>query len=117
MKPNLFKQGLSIADATGTTCLTLWQDNIGTLETGKSYKMEGLFPRIFNNVNYLTPPKSGSLFTPVADIGHVEEVPEDKPNEIQYGGINYITNIKPAQCAKLLLTLATITSVSVVNVL
>ena len=111
MKPNLCNQDLSIADATGTR-LTLWQDNTGTLETGKSYKMEGLFVGSFNNVNYLTPPKSGSLFMPVADIGHVEEVPEDKPNEIQDGevvGIHYITKHKPAQCAKVLLTLSTIT--------
>ena len=73
IKPDLFKQDVSIADATGTARLTLWQEKIGSLEVGKCYKMEGFRICSVNNTKYLTPPKSGYEITAVDDIGQIQD--------------------------------------------
>ena len=54
VKPGLMKQDVLISDDTGTATLTLWQQNIGSLEDGKSYILQGVSVREFNNSKYLS---------------------------------------------------------------
>ena len=42
VKGGLQKQEYIIADATGTSMITTWEDNIGILQEGSSYKLSGL---------------------------------------------------------------------------
>lgn len=74
-----------LSDSTGTGRLTLWQTDINRLEDGKSYECKDLLVNSFNNVNYLSPPKSGFTVTPIDDIGVVEDAPvnEDGSNELK----------------------------------
>lgn len=66
VKPNLFKQDVTLSDSTGTIRLTLWQDDIDKLVLGKCYRMV----KSYKGEKYVTPPQqSGSHITPIDDIG------------------------------------------------
>ena len=41
------KQDIIVADATGTAKLTLWEDNVNSLEQGHSYKLVDYVVRIW----------------------------------------------------------------------
>ena len=92
VKPDLYKQDVTVADSTGTVRLTLWQDVIGKLEVDKSYLVENLLVKSFNNVKYLTPPKSGCRIVP-KDIGQVEEESDSDKNEWENAEVIGITHI------------------------
>ena len=93
VKPDLNKQDVTIADATGTAHLTLWQKDIGQMELHKSYLLQDVVIKSYNNTKYLTPPKSGCKIIPHDDIGSVQDEPEtenNKMDEAEVCGISYI---------------------------
>lgn len=85
VKPQLYKQDITLSDATGTARMTVWQTDIDKLEENESYEFKDLLVNSFNNLRYLSPPKSGFSFTPIDDIGTVEDAPvnEEGRNEMK----------------------------------
>ena len=61
------KQDCFIADETGMCRLVLWEENIGTVKKGQTYKM---LVRQFSRVNYLSKTE-GSVIWDADDIGEV----------------------------------------------
>jgi ssDNA-binding replication factor A large subunit len=57
------KQDTVIADDTGAIKLTLWENNIGTIEEGKSYDFSNVIVRTYNNSKYLSLPKEDAGVT------------------------------------------------------
>lgn len=95
VKPDLCKQDLYIADATGSARLTLWQESINCLELEQCYAINSLVVNTFNHKKYLTTPKSGFSHKLIEDIGDVQSTtePEEPNNElhnVHVGGIQYI---------------------------
>lgn len=70
VKKGLAKQECITADATGAI---FWEDNVGILEEGNSYKLSELMVRMYNSKKYLTIPKDNIQTTGIADIGDIEE--------------------------------------------
>jgi len=54
------KQDTTIADATASTRLTLWESDIGLLEQGESYQLTKVMVRTFQGQPYLSYPFSGA---------------------------------------------------------
>ena len=54
------KQDTVITDATGTLRLTLWEEDVGRLDEGKSYKLVNMLVRCYKGCNYLSFPTNGS---------------------------------------------------------
>ena len=71
------KQDITIADTTGTGKLVLWEDNIGNITEGESYKLSGMMVRTFQNKHYLSMPRDNATIDPLSDIGDVEEDESD----------------------------------------
>ena len=65
------KQDVILADATGCTQLTLWQEDIDRLATGNSYKLSGVVVRCFNDRFYISVPKREST---IEEIEALESV-------------------------------------------
>ena len=97
VKPNLFKQDVTVSDSTGTIRVTLWQDDVDKLVLDKCYKMEKLIMQSFKGEKYLSPPKqSGSSIIQIDDIGTVEDLEEpeeDDENEIQDAEVVGVSHI------------------------
>ncbi len=68
------KQDVVIADASANSRLTVWEEEIGQLEKGKSYSLTGMLVREFNGKKYLTTAKQNSLIEVEGeDVGDVQE--------------------------------------------
>ena len=67
------KQEITIADSTAAARLTLWEDDINTLEEFDSYHFEPLTVRSFQCQKYLTTSKEGCKIEKIADIDNVVE--------------------------------------------
>ena len=65
------KQDVLVVDNTGTTTVTLWENNIGDLQEDSSYCLESFVVREFASKKYITKGKSNSLIKQIADIGEV----------------------------------------------
>ena len=61
----------TIADATSTSTIVVWEDNVGILSEGCSYKLSGLIVRTFCNEKYLSVPRDNFKITEIDDIGEV----------------------------------------------
>ena len=72
--PGLSKQDCIVGDSTGTTTLTLWEDNIGQIDVGMSYRLSGVIVRSFNGKNYLSVPKDNCEISIIDDIENVKEI-------------------------------------------
>ena len=70
------KQDTVIADDTGAIKLTFWENDIGTIEEGKSYDF---IVRTYNNSKYLSLPKEDAGVKEIDDIGDV--APDDLPDD------------------------------------
>lgn len=57
---NWKKQDVTIADATGCSRITLWQDKIGILELNKTYRLANILVTAFNKSLQLSIPREGS---------------------------------------------------------
>ena len=75
-KEEVFKQDVTIADKSGTIRLTLWQNDINQMQVGKSYTLDYVTVKSFNNVKYLSSPRVGFTVTVVDDIGEVKPLEE-----------------------------------------
>ena len=51
---DLTKQEYIIADATASSKIICWEENVGLIEEGHSYKLSGLNVRTFRNEKYLS---------------------------------------------------------------
>ena len=68
---DLTKQEYSIADATSTSTIVVWEDSVGILSEGCSYKLSGLLVRTFGNEKFLSVPRDNFTITEIDDIGEV----------------------------------------------
>lgn len=78
------KQDITIADSSGLTKLTVWEDEIGTMEEEQSYIISGVVVREFKGLKFLSTSKQ-DLFVAekIKDIGDVQEDNEsDDQNEL-----------------------------------
>ena len=64
-----------IKDATGFMRFTIWENEIGKVEKGGSYKLAGVLVREYNGRKYLSTSLENSSIQPIYDIGPV--VPDD----------------------------------------
>ena len=48
------KQDIFVADKTYQSRMTIWEDNIGKVEKGKSYRFCGILVREFRGEKYIT---------------------------------------------------------------
>ena len=79
---DLTKQEYIIADATASSKIICWEENVGLIEEGHSYKLSGLNVRTFRNEKYLSVGKDGFSITEIDNIGEVSEV--DCTTETKY---------------------------------
>ena len=96
VKKGLVKQEYLIADSTGTTKIVTWEDNVGILLTGESYKLSGLMVRAFKGRKYLSIPKDEFK---IDDIGLVDDgsTEFDKKKHllnVTVIGVRYLDNYK-----------------------
>ena len=61
-----------VGDATGTILLTLWDDMIDKVETGKSYKITNGYTSLFKNSLRLNIGRYGQLEDSAEDVGEVK---------------------------------------------
>ncbi len=64
-------QDIIVADATGTSRCTIWENDVGSLSEGKSYELKRFIIREFENKKYLSKGQEGS-FKEIKDIGPTE---------------------------------------------
>lgn len=74
------KQEVVVADSTENATLTIWE-NINTLTLNKSYSLKKMYVRIFNNTHYMSLPPHGATVTEIDDIGDVNVIPCDNPEQ------------------------------------
>ena len=71
------KQDVMVSDGEKTMRVTMWEDDIGKLVEGLSYKLAGMMVRSFGPAGkketYLSTGKQGSTVDEVEDIGAIEE--------------------------------------------
>lgn len=79
-------QQVTVADSTGTTNVTQWENDIGSLKVRQSYRLGGFLVRHFGHKRYLTMGRQGSTISDIDDIGEValpDAVPEDQSSIYQ----------------------------------
>ena len=69
-----WKQDIKISDEGGSGRLMMWQDEIGKIEVGKSYRLGGVMVREFQGRKFLSTSKEKSEIEVIDDIG---DVPSD----------------------------------------
>ena len=90
VKKGLIKQDYWIADASACCKIVTWEDNVGLLVVGESYKLSGLVVRTFNGKKYLSVQTEGFVATKIDDIGVVAEVPEEQATEKKFTGVSIV---------------------------
>ena len=96
--PTHTKQDVIVADPTGGIKLTLWNNDINTLEDEVSYNLQNIQIRTFNNKQYLSSTRDGLKMSKIDDI---KDIPTNFPN-LDYGqimkasifGVNEINQLK-----------------------
>ena len=68
VKQGLHKQDITVADATGSCCFTLWQEDIGKIDVNKSYDIKNALVKSFNGSISLSSLRSETEITLVDDI-------------------------------------------------
>ena len=86
------KQDLVIGDSSGSTRLTVWEEVIGKVAEGKSYRFTGMMVREFKGKKFLSTSKSDSKVEEIADIGEVEVDEEEEVEEGGSGGLEKLVN-------------------------
>ena len=67
------KQDVTIADSKSAAKVTLWQNDIGRMLEGKSYRLSNVVVRCYQSTKYLSMPKEGGLIIECDDLGDVVE--------------------------------------------
>ena len=70
------KQDVTIADNTSTAKVTLWEQYIGALQDGKSYKLNNFVVREYKNIKFLSMPREGSTIAEVEDMASDSDAEE-----------------------------------------
>ena len=70
-------QNIVIADNTATARLSVWEGEIGKIQAGKSYELNGMVVREFRGRKFLSTSKDKSDIIAVDDIGEITEETED----------------------------------------
>lgn len=73
----LRKQDVMVGDKSGTVRFTVWESEIGQVQTGCSYKLTGVMVREYRGNKFLSTSKEGSIIEEIDDIGDVVEVEDD----------------------------------------
>lgn len=73
---DLRKQESIIADSTSQIRCVLWQEQIGELLINKSYKLEKIAVKMYNDIKYLSV-SSNTVITLIDDVGEVANSPTD----------------------------------------
>ena len=68
---NKSMQDVLIADKSSTARVTLWEENVGIMQQGRSYTLKNFVVRVFQSVKYLTMGGEGAELIPIKDIGAV----------------------------------------------
>lgn len=73
-------QDTYVADKTGQCRVTMWEDKVGKVEMGKSYRFCGFLVREFRGEKHITTPKEGSCIEVIDDIPNfpIAGLPESK---------------------------------------
>lgn len=79
------KQDTTIADATASTRLTLWESDIGLLEQDESYQLTKVMVRTFQGQPYLSYPFSGAAAVQIEELDVVYKEVSDDSNETLHG--------------------------------
>ena len=74
---NLKKQDVIVADGSGTTKVTIWEDSIGTLQKDHCYTLQSFHIREFIGEKYIGQPRDGSAIIPITDIGQTAPAPAE----------------------------------------
>ena len=75
------KQEIIIADNSALSKISLWEENIGKLEAGKSYKLENFMVREYASEKFLSMGREGSRIEAIADIGDIKDDGETSQDE------------------------------------
>ena len=73
------KQEVVVSDSTTTAHLTLWEDDVDTMEEESCYSLKAVVRQYKDFPNYLSMARNGSTIDPIGDIGTF--VPYDSDNE------------------------------------
>ena len=94
VKPQLFKQDVTIADSTCAAQLTVWQTDIDKIELDKSYQLQNVAVRTFDNKKYLTPVKSGFAIIEKEDIGATAEALPNTSNKLHEAQVIGVSSLE-----------------------
>ena len=61
-----------VADSSGSIRLTIWEEMIGQVAEGLSYRFTGMMVRMFKGKKFLSMSKTESNIEVISDIGEVE---------------------------------------------
>ena len=88
------KQEVTIADQSDNAILTLWEEDIGSLELAQSYSITKLLVRVFNGDHYLSKPAHGSTVR-IIDISNVQEdITDSVEPEVQGASVMAVKELK-----------------------
>ena len=73
-------QNVTVADESGTAMVTLWQNDVGKVVTGKTYIIENLMVKCYRGEWSLTSPKSGIVIRETESLPEVVEVSAQNNN-------------------------------------
>lgn len=69
--PEKMKQDIIVADQTATARVTLWEDNVGAFNEGRSYILKNFVVRVYQSTKYLSMGGDATEIVPIEDIGMV----------------------------------------------
>ena len=79
------KQDVVVADSSGSMRLTVWEEVVGEVVEGKSYRFKGMMVREFKGKKFLSTSKTDSELLEIGDIGEVEVEEEDEVEDEYLG--------------------------------
>ena len=62
-----------MGDASGTIHVAVWEEEIGKMEEGQSYKLNAVVVREYQGKRFLSSSKNKSKIEALDDVGEVEE--------------------------------------------
>ena len=69
--PEKIKQDVIVADQTTTARVTLWEDNVGAFNEGRSYILKNFVIRVYQSTKYLSMGGDATEIVPIEDIAVV----------------------------------------------
>ena len=75
------KQDIIVADQTATARVTLWEDNVGASNEGRSYILKNFVITVYQSTKYLSMGREATKIVPNEDIGVVAAASDTKGEE------------------------------------